>query len=124
MEDLDYSLLHQAYSAKDRNLVGDPKIMFKILLYEYFQNIYFPRKIEKTCRRDINFMWLMVGRKAPDHGTIARFRRGLADACEDLFYQMVKRQESKKRRLYLSMTQNQAGSINTGIQPEFLQIIE
>lgn len=39
-------------------------------------------------------MWLLAGRKAPDHSTIARFRTGfLADACEDLFYQMVKRLE-------------------------------
>lgn len=66
--------------------------MFKILIYAYSQNIYSSRKIETACRRDINFMWLLAGRKAPDHSTIARFRTGfLADACEDLFYQMVKR---------------------------------
>ena len=40
-------------------------------------------------------MWLLAGQKAPDHSTIARFRTGfLADACEDLFYQMVKRLEN------------------------------
>lgn len=39
-------------------------------------------------------MWLLAGQKAPDHSTIARFRTGfLANACEDLFYQMVKRLE-------------------------------
>lgn len=39
-------------------------------------------------------MWLLAGQKAPDHSTIARFRTGfLADACENLFYQMVKRLE-------------------------------
>lgn len=39
-------------------------------------------------------MWLLAGQKAPDHSTIARFRTGsLADACEDLFYQMIKRLE-------------------------------
>lgn len=37
-------------------------------------------------------MWLLAGQKAPDHSTIARFRTGfLAEACEDLFYQMVRR---------------------------------
>lgn len=41
---------------------------------------------------DLNFMWLLAGQKAPDHSTIARFRTGfLAEACEDLFYQMVRR---------------------------------
>ena len=92
LEELDYSLLYQAYSAKGRNPAVDPKTMFKILTYAYSQNIYSSRKIETACRRDINFMWLLAGQKAPDHSTIARFRTGfLADACEALFYQMVRR---------------------------------
>ena len=94
LEELDYSLLYQAYSAKGRNPAVDPKTMFKILTYAYSQNIYSSRKIETACRRDINFMWLLAGQKAPDHSTIARFRTGfLADACENLFYQMVRRLE-------------------------------
>ena len=92
LEDLDYTLLYQAYSAKGRNPAVDPKTMFKILTYAYSQNIYSSRKIETACRRDINFRWLLAGQKAPDHSTIARFRTGfLADACENLFYQMVHR---------------------------------
>ena len=92
LEDLDYTRLYQAYSAKGRNPAVDPKTMFKILTYAYSQNIYSSRKIEIACRRDINFMWLLAGRKAPDHSTIARFRTGfLAQACEDLFYQIVRR---------------------------------
>lgn len=86
LEDLDYSLLYQAYSAKGRNPAVDPKTMFNILTYAYSQNIYSSRKIETACRRDINFMWL------PDHSTIARLRTEfLADACEGLFYQFVRR---------------------------------
>ncbi len=66
--------------------------MFKILTYAYSQNIYLARKIETACRRDMNFMWLLAGQKAPDYSTIAHFRNGfLADACENLFYQMVSR---------------------------------
>ena len=92
LEELDYTLLYQAYSAKGRNPAVDPKTMFKILTYAYSQNIYSTRKIETACRRDINFMWLLAGQKAPDHSTIARFRTGfLADACENLFYQIVRR---------------------------------
>ena len=94
LEELDYSLLYQAYSAKGRNPAVDPKTMFKILTYAYSQNIYSSRKIETACRRDVNFMWLLAGQKAPDHSTIARFRTGfLADACENLFYQMTRRLE-------------------------------
>ena len=76
LEDLDYTKLYQAYSAKGRNPAVDPKTMFKILTYAYSQNIYSSRKIETACKRDINFMWLLAGQKAPDHSTIARFRSG------------------------------------------------
>ena len=91
LEDLDYKKLYLAYFAKGRNPAVDPKTMFKILTYAYSQGIYSSRKIERACRRDINFMWLLAGQKAPDHSTIARFRTGfLASACEDLFYQLVR----------------------------------
>lgn len=94
LEELDYSLLYQAYSAKGRNPVADHKTMFKILTYVYSQNIYSSPKMETACRRDINFMWLLAGQKAPTHTTIARFCTGfLSDACENLFYQMVHRLE-------------------------------
>ncbi len=67
LEKLDYTLLYQAYSAKGRNPAVAPKTMFKILTYAYSQNIYSSRRIEAACRRDINFMWLLAGQKAPDH---------------------------------------------------------
>ena len=90
MEELDYKKLYQAYSAKGRNPVVDPKTMFKLLVYAYSQNIYSTHRIETACRRDINFMWLLSGQKAPDHSTIARFRHNHAGAAvEDLFYQFV-----------------------------------
>ena len=113
LEELDYSLLYQAYSAKGRNPAVDPKTMFKILTYAYSQNIYSSRKIETACRRDINFMWLLAGQKAPDHSTIARFRTGfLADACENLFYQMVRRLEESgelsKENVFLDGTKLEA----------------
>ena len=60
LEELDYSLLYQAYSAKGRNPAVAPKTMCKVLAYAYSQNIYSSRKIESACRRDINFMWLLA----------------------------------------------------------------
>ena len=76
LEGLDYTNLYLAYSAKDRNPAVDPKTMFKVLTYAYSQGIYSSRKVERACRRDINFMWLLAGQKAPDHSTIVRFRTG------------------------------------------------
>ena len=65
--------------------------MFKVISYAYSQNIYSSRKIEKACKRDINFRWLLIGDKAPDHSTISRFRKDYIsdEVIEDLFYQQV-----------------------------------
>lgn len=92
LEVLDYSKLYQAYSAKGRNPVVDPKTMFKILVYAYSQDLYSSHQIEIACKRDINFMWLLTGQKAPDHSTIARFRKKYLSECiEELFYQFVQK---------------------------------
>ncbi len=48
--------------------------MLKIMLYAYHEHNYSSRGIEKACKRDINYMYLLEGRSAPDHATIARFR--------------------------------------------------
>jgi len=92
LEELYYKKLNEAYSSQGRKPAVEPKILFKILVYAYMNDIYSSRKIEKACKRDINFMWLLQGRKAPDHNTIARFRsKRLVDVVDDLFYQLVKK---------------------------------
>ena len=35
---------------------------------------YSSRSMERNCKRDINFMFLLEGAAAPDHATFARFR--------------------------------------------------
>ncbi len=53
-------------------------------------NLHSTRQIETACKRDINFMYLLVGAKAPDHNTIARFRSTrLEGIVEGLFNQVV-----------------------------------
>lgn len=90
LEGLNYEKLYKAYSSVGRKPAVEPKILFKVLTYAYSNNIYSSRKIEVACKRDINFMWLLQGAKAPDHATIARFRKEyLSEAVESLFYQLV-----------------------------------
>lgn len=90
MEDLDYTDLNKAYSRKGRKSAVSPKKLFKVMVYGYMNNIYTSRSIEQACLRDINFMWLLEGEKAPDHNTVARFRsKRIPGAAEDLFYQLV-----------------------------------
>ena len=89
-DELDYGKLKTAYTPKGRKLAASPRHLFKILVFAYMNGIYSSRKIEEACRRDIHFMWLLEGRKAPDHNTIARFRKErLGSAMEDLFSQFV-----------------------------------
>ncbi|WP_143318646.1 IS1182 family transposase [Clostridium sp. HBUAS56017] len=89
-EGLDYSKLYKAYSTKGRNPAIAPETLFRVLVYGYMNNLYSSRQLETACRRDINFMWLLQGQKAPDHNTIARFRSDrLSDCMNDLFNQLV-----------------------------------
>ena len=74
-EELDYTNLIMAYSSKGRNPEVKPKTLIRVLVYAYMNDIYTSRKIEEACRRDINFMWLLQGKKVPGHNTIARFRK-------------------------------------------------
>ena len=73
VEELDLSDLYSTYSKVKENQVS-PRQMLKIMLYAYHEGNFSSRGIEKACRRDINYMYLLEGRSAPDHATIARFR--------------------------------------------------
>ena len=52
----------------------DPRDLLKLYLYGYLQQVRSSRRLELECRRNIELMWLL-GRLAPDHKTIAEFRR-------------------------------------------------
>ena len=73
VEELDLSDLYSTYSRVKENQVS-PRQMLKIMLYAYHEHNYSSRGIEKACKRDINYMYLLEGKSAPDHATIARFR--------------------------------------------------
>lgn len=88
IEQLDLRLLTQEYS-KDGKPSYHPKMMLKIMVYAYMDNIYSSRKIEKAMRENINFMWLS-GQQVADHNTIARFRsKKLKNIFKDIFTQVV-----------------------------------
>jgi len=87
LERMDYTKLYSAYSRLGRTETS-PKHLFKILVYGDMNQIYSSRKLERSCRRDINFMYLLGREAAPDHSTIARFRSvRLTGVIEDLFRQ-------------------------------------
>lgn len=89
-DELDYSSLYATYSKLGRKPANSPRILFKILTYGASQTITSSRKLEQSCRRDVNYMWLLEGEAVPDHNTLARFRsERLSLVIEDLFYQLI-----------------------------------
>lgn len=72
VEGMDLSDLYKTYSRIRKNQ-ATPRQMLKIVLYAAMNRIYSSRETESSCRRDINFMYLLEGMPAPDHATIARF---------------------------------------------------
>lgn len=62
----------------------DPADLLKLYLYGYLNRVRSSRRLERECARNVELMWLL-GRLAPDHKTIAEFRRvngkGVRAAC-------------------------------------------
>ncbi len=66
-----------------------PRMMLKVIIYSYLNNIYSSRKIEQALLDRISFMWLS-GNQTPDHNTINRFRSThLKEAIHQIFTQVV-----------------------------------
>ena len=72
VEEMDLSELYKTYDRIRKNQAS-PRQMLKVVLYAAMNRIYSSRDIESSCKRDINFMYLLEGISAPDHATIARF---------------------------------------------------
>ena len=72
VEGMELSDLYQTYGKIKKNQ-ATPRQLFKIMVYASMNRIYSNRDIETACRRDINFMYLLEGKPAPDHATFARF---------------------------------------------------
>ncbi len=95
VEEMDLTCLYDTYSILKENQVT-PRQMLKILLYAYLDTKYASRVIETACKRDVNYIYLLEGKPAPDHATIARFRslhfapcaKELLTQCTQLLYEL------------------------------------
>ena len=56
-----------------------PSVLLKLYIYGYLNRVQSSRRLEREAGRNVEVMWLL-GRLAPDHKTIADFRKenGLA----------------------------------------------
>lgn len=87
VESLDLSEFKKLYREKGR-CAYHPKMMLKIILYAYMNNIYSCRKIEKAVQRDIHYIWL-AAQERPDFVTINRFRNRVKSGINNIFTQTV-----------------------------------
>ena len=95
VNNLDISRIESTYKSGGSSSYH-PRMLLKVVLYAYLQNVYSGRKMEQLLRRDVNFMWLS-GMQYPDFNTINLFRKNrLADFMDDVFTQIVQMLVDKK----------------------------
>lgn len=88
VDSLDISRVIDTYKFGGRSAYH-PRMMLKVVIYGYLNNIYSCRKIENALNDRVSFMWLS-GNQAPDHNTINRFRSShLKDTIHEIFTQVV-----------------------------------
>jgi len=66
----------------------NPADLLKLYIYGYLNRIRSSRKLEQECFRNIEVMWLLK-KLAPDHKTIADFRKNNAIAIKKVFKEFV-----------------------------------
>jgi transposase len=88
LEKVDISELLRQYKPEGTSSYH-PRMLLKVLVYAYINNIYSSRKIEEAVVENIRFMWL-AGMSKPDHNTINRFRgQRLQKTLQPIFTQVV-----------------------------------
>ena len=65
-----------------------PAILLKLYVYGYLNRVQSSRRLEREARRNVEVMWL-TGRLAPDHKTIADFRKVNGPAIRKVCSQFV-----------------------------------
>jgi transposase len=88
VDDLDISKIINTYKGGGASNYN-ARMMLKLVIYSYLNNIYSCRKIEKHNLENIHYMWLS-GMQTPDHNTINTFRsKHLKDTINEIFTQVV-----------------------------------
>lgn len=61
-----------------------PSVLLKLFIYGYMNRIRSSRMLERECARNLELMWLLNS-LAPDHNTIANFRKNNPEAIKRVF---------------------------------------
>lgn len=65
-----------------------PAMLLALLIYAYSHGVRSSRAIERLCRRDAGYRFI-VGDDVPDHTVIARFRQRHAERMKGVFLQVL-----------------------------------
>ena len=65
-----------------------PSVLLKLYVYGYLNRVQSSRRLERETLRNVEVMWLL-GRLAPDHKTIADFRKDNGEAIRKVCAQFV-----------------------------------
>ena len=87
MDCIDFTKYFAVKESKTGRPKYNPTIMLKVVLFSFMENGYLSlRKIEKSCKTDIRYMWLLDGMAAPSFATFGNFIRDeLTDSIENIF---------------------------------------
>ena len=70
VENLDLTAFRRLY--KERGCSPyDPKMLLKVVIYAYMNNIYSCRKMEKALKRDVHFIWLAMNSRTSSPSTVS-----------------------------------------------------
>ncbi len=58
-----------------------PSVLLKLYIYGYLNRVQSSRRLEREAQRNLELLWLL-GRLAPDHKTIADFRKDNSEALK------------------------------------------
>ena len=89
VEQLDLSKVFSTYSLSDDGRPAYyPRMLMKLVLFGYLNNIFSSRNLEESARRDVHMVWLS-SYQFPDHSTINRFKSRCAPFIKEIFSGMV-----------------------------------
>ncbi len=90
IDELDLAEL--GFSGVDPEVTGrpayHPSVLLKLYTYGYLNRVQSSRRLEREAGRNVEVMWL-TGRLAPDHKTIADFRKDNGSAIRQVCAQFV-----------------------------------
>lgn len=91
VRELDMTALKNSYNNTSGGRAAyHPRMLVTLLVYAYMNGIFSSRKITKSLRQDLAFMYL-AGNSQPDFRTLARFRKEKGVFLEEIFAHVVRK---------------------------------